>query len=213
MVEKSPLTVTKAIYIYRRCLLTHVGLLAARESLGRRRSAKSRTAYFDTDVVVDVSKDVIDAADWRAFVVRYWAFVDAAWLVCVAARPTGIDQTSAVAHLADVVSRLIAKSTRILFDKAHKLRHLPDCPLLDACAHQILQDILILQLLLLVCFCLDPRAAVQNAQGNALLDIVAAPYVLDDTDDHRLPSVCALLEPADQAADDAHSDHRAPASS
>lgn len=157
LVETSPLTVTKAIYIYRRCLSSDQ-LLEARRMLGTKQSSKSLTVYFDADVVSDVSRDVADAADWRLFVGRYWAYVDAAWLACI----NGGD-----------VSKLLAKCTRILFDKNKKLRHQPDCPLLQACADQILHDIYLLQLILLVSFLVDPQ---HSTALEPLLDIVTRPY-------------------------------------
>lgn len=202
LVERSPLTVTKAIYIYRRCLLPQTQLISARRMLGHRQSGKSMTAYFDSDVVTEVSKDVMDAANWRAFVTRYWEYVDAAWVTCAEASDALVDEATAIANLAASTSRLISKSTRVLFDKTHKLRKLPDCALINACARQLLQDILILQLLILVCFCLDPASTISSA-AETVADLVRRPYIICANDDpeQRMPSIMALLE-ADEAADE-----------
>lgn len=157
------------------------------------------TAYFESDVVTEVSRDVADAADWRAFVSRYWEYVDAAWVTCAEASDAVVDDATAIANLVASTSRLISKSTRVLFDKTRKLRKLPDCALINACARQLLQDILILQLLVLVCFCLDPASTISRA-ADTVADLVRRPYILgaDDESQQRMPSIMALLE-ADEA--------------
>lgn len=159
LVETSPLTTTKAIYVYRMCLLPHLGLARARLLLGKQRSSRSATFYFASEAVTDIEDRGLQSGAWRHFIARYWFYVDAAWLACAEPQLLVTDDPP-ITRLAALAARLLVKNARVLFDaRKARWRALPDCPLIVSCVHQILDDALALQLMLFLCFLVDPAQA------------------------------------------------------
>ena len=159
LVEPSPYTVAKAIYLYRRVLLGHPSLFKARKHLGKARSVKSKTLYFDHRVVLDLDIEPgIDLAKWTSFLFRYWVYVDACWLSCVDAKR--ISPEASITNVVEAAANLATLASRALFTSQHskKMAIPSSCPLVDACVLQVIEDIYALHFVLLLCFAIDPRA-------------------------------------------------------
>ena len=181
LVEASPYTVTKAIYLYRRVLFQNSKLFKARETLHSQHSTKSKTPYFDRHAVLEVEVEQgLDVLVWQHFIARYWTYVDRAWVACARANERKSppnkkqfekhdyeEEARRVKSVAKTAAELVSLASTVFFSKKHDSLHkrtLPKCPLVDACILQLIEDIYALHFVLLFCFSIDPIATLDGAK-------------------------------------------------